>query len=209
MSQRQSRLIVFTIGLAVVLFASAYAAQALDRRTYLPWLGGAEPVGTPVGDASVGCERCLGPQPPTEYHVTDVEITLERTMCFGPCPAYEVRVWGDGRVRYEGRENVQIAGVHEGRIDREAFDHLLDDFYDAAFFDLLPEYVHRRIVEIEDDGLVQELWEEVSDGSSAIITIRIGDYEKTVVDYLDSPPELRELSSKIDEAAGTARWVGP
>ncbi|MBC2663655.1 energy transducer TonB [Novosphingobium flavum] len=30
----------------------------------------------------------------------DVEITLERTACFGTCPDYQVTIRGDGKVRF-------------------------------------------------------------------------------------------------------------
>ena len=44
---------------------------------------------------------------------------------------------------------------------------------------------------------------------SQIVTIKIGKYEKRVIDYWSPPQPLRELEQRIDEAAGTAKWVGP
>ncbi len=33
-------------------------------------------------------------------NLTDVEIKLEKTNCFGPCPVYSVIIHGDGTVVY-------------------------------------------------------------------------------------------------------------
>src|SRR5712691_7505714 len=37
-----------------------------------------------------------------------VVITLERTMCYGTCPAYTLRITGDGSVEYEGMRYVRV-----------------------------------------------------------------------------------------------------
>jgi hypothetical protein len=44
------------------------------------------------------------PKPPVEYALADIEIGLERTVCFGTCPSYTLQIFGDGRVIYEGRQ---------------------------------------------------------------------------------------------------------
>lgn len=43
-------------------------------------------------------------------------VMLERTVCYGTCPAYTVSATADGRVVFEGREHVARAGRHEARV---------------------------------------------------------------------------------------------
>src|SRR5919202_5807692 len=50
------------------------------------------------------------------------EVTLERTACFGTCPAYKVTIRSDGTIIYEGREFVQMKGTYKGEV--YAFDRL-------------------------------------------------------------------------------------
>ena len=35
-------------------------------------------------------------------------IRLERSQCYGSCPAYAVAIHGDGRVEYVGNKNVKV-----------------------------------------------------------------------------------------------------
>ena len=45
-----------------------------------------------------------------------VVITLERTVCYGTCPAYTLRITGDGSVEYEGMRYVRVIGKATARI---------------------------------------------------------------------------------------------
>lgn len=136
-------------------------------------------------------------------------MTLERTPCFGSCPDYTVTVFGDGRVEYEGRSSVAVEGRQESQIDRETVERLLTGFYDAEFFDMKAEYIHPRTVKIQVDGTVKEQSAFVTDLPLYTVTLRIGDWEKSIVDYYGAPDALRELERMIDAFAGTAQWVEP
>ena len=70
----------------------------------------------------------------------DVVITLERTPCFGTCPAYTVTVNGRGQVIYEGRDFVRVKGTHRTTIDPKAVETLVGEFQGAKFFELENEY---------------------------------------------------------------------
>ena len=41
-----------------------------------------------------------------------IAVTLKRSDCYGPCPAYSVTVHADGRVDYDGWLNVDVLGKH-------------------------------------------------------------------------------------------------
>jgi len=152
---------------------------------------------------------CVPEQPPDTYVLDELAISLERTACFGRCPEYTVTISGTGQVVYEGLRNVRVVGRQEDTIDREKVVALLQGFYSAWFFDLRPEYVMNRSVEVDPDGTVHLREGSVADLPGAIVTFGAGPFSKRVVDYFGAPTALRELEAAIDETAGTDRWVAP
>lgn len=116
-------------------------------------------------------------------NLTDVEIKLERTPCYGPCPVYSVTVYGDGTVIYEGIRHVRIEGVQTYDISEDEVNDLVSMFYEINYFSLNDRY----------DA-------PFTDSYTIITSVKIGDETKTVSNYGDSgPPRLHELEVKIDE----------
>lgn len=124
----------------------------------------------------------------------DIRIRLERTVCFGTCPAYTVEIRGDGRVTYTGEAYVAVGGVHRRTISRAAVAELLSLFRAADFYSLDNEYVGG-----------------VTDNPSQIVTLSIGGRRKTVADYVGwsvgMPFFVTRLEHAIDRAAGADTWV--
>lgn len=46
-------------------------------------------------------------------------IALERTACFGTCPVYQVIIFADGTINYEGRNHVNQIGFYTGTLDKK------------------------------------------------------------------------------------------
>lgn len=120
----------------------------------------------------------------------DVTITLERTVCFGVCPDYVVMIHGDGTVEYKGRNFVAVKGIHTAHISEESVQELVHEFYRAGFFSLADRYE-----------------QQVTDLPSQTTSITIDGKTKTVYRYGFEPQKLAELEDKIDEVAGTEKWV--
>lgn len=124
-----------------------------------------------------------------------IVITLRRTACFGRCPIYSVEIRGDGLVTYRGERFVAVTGLRTRRVSPAAVRRLVNQFRAANFFALRDEYRAR-----------------VTDLPSRIVTLRIGDRSKQVVDYAGEqagmPHAVTELEAAIDRLAGTAAWVG-
>jgi len=142
---------------------------------------------------------------------SEVEIMLERSACFGSCPAYQVAIRGDGAVRFSSDQknfdgtaaevhsafmgnNLLWPGVHEARIDPKAVTDLIARFRAAHFM-----------------GLKDEYQAQVTDNPYYSLTLRIGGVTKRVTDYVGErvgmPASVTELEKAVDEVAGTARWV--
>jgi Domain of unknown function (DUF6438) len=126
-------------------------------------------------------------------------ITLERTMCFGTCPVYNLTIHGDGSVTYQGQAFVRVKGTVETKIERSKVEKLVRKFEEIGYFELKEKYTTIR----NPDGTKYSF----TDLPTTITSITIGDKYKRVGDYLGAPPRLRELEKEIDETAGSDRWV--
>ena len=120
----------------------------------------------------------------------DVTISLERTSCFGFCPDYAVTVFGNGTVVYEGRNFVAVEGIQRGQISQGDVRELVDEFYDARFFNMHDRYE-----------------QSVTDLPSQTTSITIDGKTKSVYRYGFEPERLAMLEDKIDEIAQTEKWV--
>ena len=115
---------------------------------------------------------------------------------------------GNGHVTYEGRRNVQEIGVRTDDIAREDVVELLADFYAADYFAFRDEYLVETTIEVDDQGNVVQRTSQVTDLPLQQVRLELGPYVKAVRDYWRPPDALRELEMRIDETAGTERWVG-
>jgi hypothetical protein len=129
-----------------------------------------------------------------------VVITLERTVCFGPCPVYSITIHGDGVVDYEGIEYVKVKGRQSYTIPKKSVRELVDEFYRINYFSLDKEYVSIK----NPDGTETT----VTDLPSCDTSITIGGKTKGVHDYVGGPKSLEQLERKIDQVGGVAKYVG-
>jgi hypothetical protein len=73
-----------------------------------------------------------------------------------------------------------------------------------------PHYDARIYPCFRPTGEVEACSQFVTDLPSQIVSFSTGAYAKTVDDYWDAPESLKLLELKIDEVAGTEKWVrGP
>lgn len=131
---------------------------------------------------------------PTVRDNSEIEISLERTVCYGFCPDYSVKITGAGDVLYEGRECVSEQGTRHTRIDRATVKKLLDKFRNANFFSLRDDYRAG-----------------VTDNPTYTISLRIDGNTKSVVDYVGvsagMPLAVTGLEEAVDKAAHTNTWI--
>src|ERR1700738_3829074 len=67
-------------------------------------------------------------------------VTLERTVCFGNCPSYQVTIAQDGTVNFEGRDFVKTKGTARAQINPEDFKKLVNEFEKIKYFSLDDKY---------------------------------------------------------------------
>ncbi len=177
--------------LAVLLLGVASVAQGacppMDRSA----LGG------PFGATMMGRPERV---PPPKQHVPipngsleTVRITMERTQCYGTCPAYAVEIKGDGAATYDGRAHVVVPGEHKFTVAADSVKCLLDAFRDADFWSLAPIYRAN-----------------ITDLPTTTLTLEIGGEKKTLEDYagemVGMPSKITVLEQMVD-AVASRPWV--
>ena len=125
------------------------------------------------------------------------KITLRRTPCCGPCPAYEVTVWETGEVAYLGEAYVHSAGAHRWRISERRLQRLAEAFERARYSRLEDSYTSREFTDAP--GCVTSI--EYEDGSSKTVDHYHGDPS--------APPALTELEDEIDHIVGIEGYTEP
>ena len=137
-----------------------------------------------------------------EAEAFDAVVSLERTMCFGTCPVYKVEMAADGAVVFDGRKFVKLTGRAEGKTEPAEVQALLALARQIDFFALDERYDQRQA----------NCEKYVTDMPYAIVMIKDGARTKTVRHYhgcrqTDALKKLAELEKRIDQTAGTERWI--
>jgi len=144
---------------------------------------------------------------PTRYSLSDVTIALDEPACaFIPCPSYTVSIHGDGRVVYEGRQNVENLGQREAKIDPERVLELLKQIYSVGFFSMSDDYTYSQGV-MMFQGEVVETKNVVTDTSATAISVSIEHYQKRIAWSTLTPEALLTIRSRIKEVSGVDRWI--
>ena len=117
-------------------------------------------------------------------------FSLERTPCFGKCPAYTVTIFRSGHATYEGRSFDPREGLHTGRVDRATMEELLTRAEAIGYFGLQDSY----------DGPVTDL-------PSTITRIVSGDRDKRIVARYRTPPDLKAFAQRADTLLKDVVWT--
>ena len=123
-----------------------------------------------------------------------VKITLQRSGCFGTCPAYGIVVRGDGTVEYDGEGYVAFTGHHRGTVPKENVLELLKLFKASDYYSLDDEYSM-----------------SVTDQATYHTSIEVNGKRKAVRDYVGlevgMPLAVMRLENEIDRLSGSERWI--
>lgn len=123
--------------------------------------------------------------------LNSVAIHFRRGRCYGSCPAYNLILYGDGRVEYEGEINVAVKGHHSYRVEPSAVRNLVTRFDDIGFFGYCGHYSH-----------------SATDQATLDTSLQIEGVTKSVSVYGNSAPDgLENLDLQIDAIAGVSRFL--
>lgn len=108
-------------------------------------------------------------------------FSLERTPCFGKCPAYRINVYRSGYATYVGISHTELQGDHVGSVPPETMALLLSKAEAVGFFNMQDKY----------DG-------QVTDLPSTIIRVVSKDRDKKVRARHQVPAEFKEFAAYAD-----------
>ena len=129
------------------------------------------------------------PPDPDEIHSADY-VELSRSLCFGTCPSYRVRLYRSGQVEWEGRRWVSTLGLAHAMAPQG----LADEIFESVLTD-------------EVWSLCSSYSSSASDLATNVVIVNIGDQQKVIEDYAASGPQLlRELIRRIDSVSNTHQW---
>jgi hypothetical protein len=129
-------------------------------------------------------------------------IVLERTACFGTCPAYRLRLTRRGAVAFRSRNfgdtlRTGVASIPESDVEQ------LFGFARMMAYGALPDTIANV------PAYCGHRW---TDHPTVTTTIFVGAGFKRVVDYQGcwwAPAALRRLEDLIDSTTHSSRWVRP
>jgi hypothetical protein len=137
-------------------------------------------------------EDAAAPAGPAPAEAT---ITLQRTSCFGSCPAYDVELHADGRVVFRGETFVRVSKA-ERRIPPDVAQQVFASLARDGFWSWNARY---RL--------------PITDQPTAIVTVRWGNRVKSVSEYppcdkeSGAPPALCILSNTLDRVTRSDEWT--
>jgi TonB family protein len=117
-------------------------------------------------------------------------VELSRSLCFGSCPSYSIKVHADGTILWDGSGYVLTRGRRTGRIDAAAARGLIERFRTKEFWSLCGAYTR-----------------PVTDNPTVTVAVTLGGRTRIVSDYADAAPlaeQERELA--IDEVSNSHFW---
>jgi uncharacterized protein DUF6438 len=132
---------------------------------------------------------------PEIHDWNSLRVTLNRSGCYGRCPAYEVEIHGDGTVLYDGKANVKTKGRKVAKISHASLVKLVDVFREADYFSLAERYVSG-----------------VTDNPTFVSSISFDGLSKSVLDYVGRdvgmPSAVSDVEAAIDRLSGASKWIG-
>ncbi|HEX7504741.1 MAG TPA: DUF6438 domain-containing protein [Syntrophales bacterium] len=137
---------------------------------------------------------CIVPVSSAAYDPQSVVISIERGPCFGSCPVYRVTMYGDGTVRYDGKDHVRVRGSQTAIIASDKVKQLADEIEKIGFFSLRDSYTEVS----------------VTDAPTVVLYVAVDGKKKQMKHYLGdfkAPKTLETIETRIDEVAGTGRWT--
>jgi len=134
-----------------------------------------------------------------ETDLNRVVIQFDRSGCYGNCPSYMVTVYGDGRLEYEGKDNVKQKGTAQAHIATADVRALLSNFEKASFLTLSS---------FARESCTCTVY---TDMPTVVTRLEANGISHRVEHYYGcrcAPEALWDLEAAIDKIARTEQWTG-
>ena len=119
-----------------------------------------------------------------------VFFSMERTPCFGSCPAYKVTIMQDGSAVYEGRRFAAREGRYIGHVDEATMKKLTNEADARGFFAMEDKY----------DS-------QVTDLPSTIIRVHADGRDKQVIGRVGTPQAFKNMAQEVEKILVDVEWT--
>lgn len=116
-------------------------------------------------------------------------ITIEKTICFGTCPAYLFKTYPDGSVTYTGKDYVELIGDYKASISKEELANIKTLFDEADYFSFANVYSAN-----------------ITDLPTTYLYYDNGKQNKKITDYHGAPESLKKLEEDLEALINALNW---
>ena len=113
--------------------------------------------------------------------VTRPFVFMQRTACYGTCPQYDISIYLDGTIIYNGKLFVDKKGCFKSKLSHDNILYLKSVLSDISFFSLDNEYIS-----------------QITDIPSVITEVIINNQQHKIIDRLNGPRELKNIYQTLD-----------
>ena len=78
---------------------------------------------------------------PYEYQQKKSFISLQKKSCYGKCPIYEIEIFENRSLIFNGKKNVEKIGIYNSKLTKEDMNKILDKAKHIKFQKLQNEYI--------------------------------------------------------------------
>ncbi len=135
-----------------------------------------------------------------------LEIKLTHTACFGDCPAYTLAIHADGRVDWNGEQNVAVIGPAHATIAPDQLAQISAELDRVHFFTL--DNAGRPPSHCKVPGPCVVIV-ACTDTPHTLIEVTRGAQHHAIDNAHCSELPVDHLEVVIAHAVNTARWIGP
>lgn len=82
----------------------------------------------------------VAPVEQSEQGDVSLFASIRKSPCYGTCPVYEMKIYSDGKVEYEGKRNVERIGKYTATISKEQMQKFVTVANEINYFKLEDKY---------------------------------------------------------------------
>ncbi len=109
-------------------------------------------------------------------------ISMKRTPCYGTCPQYQVTIFSNGSIKYEGKRYVDKIGCFHSKLSKKKIENIISLVNKINYFKLDSEYLSN-----------------VTDLPSVVTQVSINGKNYRILDEKFSETKLNILYDEIDK----------
>ncbi len=117
---------------------------------------------------------------------------IKKTECYGICPVFEVRLFSNGHLTYNGEKDVPMLGRYEAWEEKSFLDGIKTRAYQMGYFGLLDVYPANQ--------------KGIEDIPKTITYLNFDEREKTIINNYASPKVLRDFEDFLETKLLQVNW---